>query len=200
MRLVALLLLLSLFCTAGQAQEWDPDKFKTRGAVALFWEACVHQYPDRDKFEFWLRTARFKEFTPAAAEGLVNEPGGRAWAIDNIGARYLLVAEASNLCTVYMKAYDPSILTASMETGQRNLAASRWLEFDNVERTTSEKGDLKFTTDQYKNHGEVVLNIIVSEVRPGTSFFELSMTATMKRLANQPQQPTAPKDGASVER
>ena len=199
MRHTLLLVILSLTSTFATAKTADADKFRTKGAVALFWEACVHQYPDRVKFTDWMQVTPFKEFSREAAAGLVDD-GGRAWAIDNGPVRYLLAAEDSNLCTVYMNKFEPILFAEAYEDEQRALSASRWIEYDKVERSTTVKGDVKYTTDQYKNHGDVVLNIIITEVKPGASFFELSMTATMKRSANKPLQPTAPKDGAPVER
>jgi len=197
-----LFLLVVMFAPLGiiQAQEWDADKYKTKGGVTLFWEACVHQYPDRENFAAWIKLSGFKEFAPDAAAGIAKEPGGRAWVIDNAGVRYLLVAEESNLCTVYMKSFDLDIFSTSFETGQRSLATNGWIKFDNVSRETRLSGDINFTNYRYTNHGDSVLNITVADVMPGTSFFELGMTATMTRMANKPLQPIAPKNGAPVDR
>ncbi|HTE42721.1 MAG TPA: hypothetical protein VK629_18010 [Steroidobacteraceae bacterium] len=175
----------------GRAQAQDVDKFQTRSAIELFWEACVHQYPDREKFSTWIKQASMKEFPPEAAVGLVKEPTGRAWAIDVVDARYLLVAEDSNLCTLYLKGFDRAVFNQFFQSVQRNDLTSDWIPFDKVDRDLQTSGDAKLTYYRYSRNGKSVLNVVVAEVKPGTTFYEMSLTANMTRTAGT-SVPSAP--------
>jgi len=174
------------------AAEFSADKYVADGAAMLFWNACVKFYPDTKEFEKWIDGNSFDELTDAQASGLIRERGGKAYSVNNNGVRYLLVAEPSNLCTVFVKEVDLDLAREAFNAWLGVLKDKGWVDFD-VRKDSAEVGtNLRTTSYEYSLAGKPVMNISVSEALVEGGFFQLAMSASVQRGANHSLQGRRP--------
>jgi hypothetical protein len=172
------------------AQDIDPEKYVAEGAVQLFGAACLKFYPDPVLFEKWVSSNKFDVIPSQYTKGLVRETGGVAYSINNNGVRYALVAEPSNLCTVFVK--EINLLHANVAISQlRSGLSSALTEKVSVSTKKLEKGSVKTTSLEYSKEGRgKIMTIIVSESNSVTAGFQLAMSAASQLRANKTMQPT----------
>lgn len=172
------------------AQDIDPEKYIAERAIQLFGAACLKFYPDPALFEKWVSSNKFDVIPNQYAKDLVREAGGVAYSINNNGVRYALVAEPSNLCTVYVK--EVNLLHANVAISElRSGLSSALTEKVSVSEKQLAKGSVKTTSLEYsKEGGGKIMTIIVSESSSVTAGFQLAMSATSQLRANKVIQPT----------
>lgn len=186
-------LLLAMVIGTATAQELSPEQYIADGAVRVFYAGCLGHYPDQAAFDDWVASNHFDPIPAEHAQGLIREPGGKAYSVNNNGVRYALVAEASNLCTVFVKEVNLEYARAALAKARKRLVEKGLEESSAVNKKKLDKGQLTTTEYQYKEKsGDVVWRLVISESTSTEGFFQLAMSATGKQRANNRFQPTVP--------
>lgn len=181
-RLSALLLFfVPIVCNA---QEIDAERYVADGAVMLFGAGCIKFYPDGKAFESWIKQNTFDALTESDAKGLLQEPGGIAYSVNNNGVRYLLVAQAKNLCTVYVKEANLIYTREALSRLREKIKTKGWSETVTTNDKELEKGLVVTTAYDYYFNGQREMTIVVSESESTQGFFQLAMSATSRQRAN----------------
>ncbi|WP_156768934.1 NMCC_0638 family (lipo)protein [Kangiella sediminilitoris] len=167
------------------AEDFNPNKYVAEGAVMLFWNACVKFYPKEDKFNNWIDKNDFDVVPNSMAGSFARGPDSRVYSVNNSGVRYLLVAEPSGLCSVFVKDVNQDFASQAFSRWQNAFKEKGWVHFDNVETQTKEKGQLTTTHYQYTSSGQEVMTVVVSKAQPGLGSFQLAMSASYEPGVNQ---------------
>lgn len=179
------LLALSL-ATAVSAQTLTPEQHAAEGAVRLFYAGCIVYYPDRLAFDDWVAGNRYEPFPPEKLQQLVRKPGGKAWSVNNNGVRYALVAEASDLCSVFVKEVTLEYTRGPLAKARKRLVANGLTESSKVTEKKVGKGSVKTTEYQYKDKaGKSIWTLVVSESPSAEGGYQLVMSATGKQRPPQ---------------
>ena len=180
--LLALILCLApLICAA---QEQDAEKYIAEGAVMLFGAGCIKYYPDAKAFETWIKQNTFDTLSEPDAKGLLMEPGGVAYSVNNNGVRYLLVAQATNLCTVYVKEANLTYTREAISRIREKLRSKGWIEKATSNDKALEKGLVVTTAYDYYLDGQREMTVVVTESESKLGFFQLAMSAASLQRAN----------------
>lgn len=176
-----------LFCLAtplAAAEATDAERYVAEGAVMLFGAGCVKYYPDANEFKKWINKNTFDTLPESDAKGLLNEPGGTAYSVNNNGVRYLLVAQTTNLCTVYAKEANLTLANEAIDQLREKIRSKGWNEIVTRNEKSLEKGHIVTTAYDYYAAGQREMTIVVSESTSQAGFFQLAMSATTRQRAN----------------
>ena len=184
MKLRLLALLLCIVPLVISAQELDAEKYIAEGAVILFGAGCIKYYPDERGFETWIKQNTFDTLSESDAKGLLKEPGGTAYSVNNNGVRYLLVAQATNLCTVYVKEVNLTYSREALSRIREKLRSKGWTETVTSNDKVSDKGLFVTTAYDYYLDSQREMTVVVSESESKLGFFQLAMSATSRQRAN----------------
>lgn len=184
MRNLAPALVLFLALGSAKADEpLDPGKFIAYGAVALFAEGCLEYYPKPNAFETWVTRNKFERVPAERAGSLIKGFGGSAYSVNNHGVRYLLVVEAGNLCTVFVKEVNLPKAKEALAGIRKGFVESGMTERSSTKEEASEKGVLRTTHYEYSASGKWIMTLVVSESTSKQGFFQLAMSAQSKLRA-----------------
>lgn len=167
------------------AEDFNPDKYVAEGAVMLFWNACVKFYPKEDEFNNWIDKNDFDVVPSSMAGSFARGPESRVYSVNNNGVRYLLVAEPSGLCSVFVKDVNQDFASQAFSRWQNAIKEKGWVHFDNVATQTKQKGQLTTTHYKYTSSGQEVMTVVVSKAQPGLGSFQLAMSASFEPGVNQ---------------
>jgi hypothetical protein len=186
-----LLVALSL-ASSVSAQTLTPEQRNAEGAVRIFYAGCIVYYPHPESFDDWVAGNRFEVVPPEFARTFVQAPGARAFSIHDGDWRYTLVAEPSNLCTVYVKELNLEYTRAPLAKARKRLVETGLRESSTV-RTAKRDGVVMTTTEyQYKDKaGAIAWTLIVSETTSSAGRFQLAMSASSKLRAGKTAAPAA---------
>lgn len=175
-----------------KAEDLGPDTYVAEGAVMLFWNACVKFYPDRTAFDSWVNGNSFDVVPEDMVAGLVREPGGKAYSVNNNGVRYLLVVQAKDLCSVFVREVNLDLAAKAFRKWHEALETKGWVKFDEVRIADASRGALRTTEYTYTLAGNEVMSVVVSEAHTNADFFQLAMSASIAQGANHPLQTQRP--------
>lgn len=188
---IALLVILSVVTTVS-AQSLSPEQRNAEGAVRIFYAACIVYYPHPTSFDDWVAGNRFEVVPPEFARAFVREPGAKAYSIHDGDWRYTLVAEPSNLCTIYVKEVNLEYARAPLAKARKRLVETGLRESSTV-RTARRDGAVMTTTEyQYKDKaGAIAWTLVVSETTSSAGRYQLAMSASGKLRAGKIGAPAA---------
>jgi len=172
------LVLLCSVLPAAHARDFDPEKFIADGAVLLFATGCVKYYSDPEQFSAWIEKNTFDPIPAKHISGLIKEAGGKAWSVNNNGVRYVLAAEAGNLCTVFVKEVNLGKARASFTEMRKGLAVPGVDERVQRDEQELDLGTVTTTQYTYSSQGKSVLRLVITESNSEKGFFQLAMSAS----------------------
>jgi hypothetical protein len=163
------------------------------GAVALFGEGCLKYYPKPSEFETWVARNKF-EMIPAEYVGSpIKEFGGKAYSVNNHGVRYLLIAEPSNLCTVFVKEVNLPKANEALANVRKGFGDAGMTESTSATEKNFANGLVKTTEFTYTENGKWIMTLVVSESTSSQGFFQLAMSAQSKLRADNLVNEDAPR-------
>lgn len=185
MRYIASTLVFFLFLgSAGADDSADPESFIANGAVALFGEGCLEYYPKPREFETWVARNKFEIVPAEYVGGLIKEFGGKAYSVNNHGVRYLLIAEPSNLCTVFVKEVNLQRANETLANLRKGFVSAGMTESTSTTQKNLANGLVRTTEFTYTASGKWIMTLVVSESTSSQGFFQLAMSAHSKLRAN----------------
>lgn len=188
---IALLIALSL-ATAVSAQTLSPDQRNAEGAVRIFYAGCIVYYPHPESFDDWVAGNRFEVVPPDLARTFAREPGAKAYSIHDGDWRYTMVAEPSNLCTVYVKEVNLEYARAPLAKARKRLAETGLRESSTVRKTKRDGAVMTTTEYQYKDKaGATAWTLVVAETTSSAGRFQLAMSASSKLRAGKNAAPAS---------
>jgi len=191
--LTAIIVLLLLLPPLISAEEFDAEKFIADGAVMLFGAGCLKYYPTQSEFEAWIGRNKFDVISSEYTSGLVQEPGGVAYSVNNNGVRYALVAELGNLCTVFVKEVNLGKANEALINLRHGLVKDGVTENISSKEKKLSKGVVKTTEYTYFKDNKWLLTLVVSESTSSQGFFQLAMSAKTQLRANNQVNKDAPR-------
>jgi len=173
---VAIILLLPFISVS--SKEFDSEMFIADGAVKVFSTACLKYYPDPKQFSQWVINNKFELISDKFSKGLIHETGGKAYSINNGGVRYVLVAEPSNLCTVFVKEANLKKANDSLAKLRSGLKSGNINEISSSNEKQLTEGIVKTTIYDYETYnGRWIMTIVVSESSSTIGFYQFAMSA-----------------------
>lgn len=166
------------------AEGFNPDQYVAEGAVKLFWNACVKFYPEQEAFNHWIEQNDFDAVPNSMVKPFIRGPESRVYSVNNQGVRYLLVAEPSGLCTVFVKEVNHALADQAFARWQETLKDRGWVAFDQVDTHTEEDGALTTTDYAYTLSGRPVMMLVVSKTESRQGNFQLAMSASVESVVN----------------
>tara|TARA_B100000809_G_C14785352_1_gene404527 strand:- start:20 stop:517 length:498 start_codon:yes stop_codon:yes gene_type:complete len=155
-----------------------------KGAVMMFVMGCMQAYNSPSEFETFIENAKFPELPNNVANKLIREDGGKAYAVNFKGFKYILVAEQNNLCTIFSKNANPEHANQTLEV---LLSGMRSKLEENVNRSEKEiEGGIMVTTGyEYSSpSGQNLIKIITTESTSESTNFKYAISITSAKRAN----------------
>lgn len=185
MKFIAVIVLLLSLATRATAEDFDAEKFIADGAVMLFGAGCLKYYPDQAGFDAWVERNKFEVIPREYASGLVQEPGGVAYSVNNNGVRYALVVEPGNLCTVFVKEVNLAKANEALSKLRSGIRTPEVAENVTSKEKNLSKGAVETTNYTYSKDGKWLLTLVVSESTSSQGSFQLAMSAKSQLRANR---------------